>query len=252
VAISGTLDHRARLDWLRDRLEGRGEVRTEDAARCLGVSGMTIRRDILALESQGEAHRVRGGVVAVGPATFTDRSRMNARAKARIAEKLLELVPESGAIALDSSSTVACLARAIRSARDLIVVTNSADSFAALQGKPGIRPVLTGGERDPRTTSLLGPTACHTARRFTYRVAFFSASAVHPERGAMESLPEEAEIVRAFAGCARRTVLAADATKLGTEDTAASLGWPEIDLLATNLKPPSRRLDRFREAVELL
>lgn len=252
MAISGTLDHRARLDWLRARLEGRGEIRTEDAVKRLRVSGMTIRRDILALESQGEAHRVRGGAVAVGPATFTDRSRVSARAKARIAEKLLELVPETGAIALDSSSTVACLARAITSARDLIVVTNSADSFAALQGKPGVRPVLTGGERDPRTTSLLGPTASFVARRFTYRVVFFSASAVHADRGAMEPLPEEADIVRAFASGARRTVLAADATKLGTEDTAVSLDWTEIDLLATNLAPASRRLERFRKAVDLL
>lgn len=252
MTVRDTLDNRARLNWLRQRLLSDGEVRATAAMKEFGVSSMTVRRDLLALVASGEAHRVRGGAVVAGPAAFTDRSRLHARAKARIAAKLLELLPTSGAIAVDSSSTMACFARLIASAQDLIVVTNGIEAFDALGGKTGVRPILTGGEREPRTGSLVGPTAARVARSYAYRVCFLSASAVHAKRGATEPCPGEAEIVRAFAESSRKVVLGADATKLGTEDSAVSLSWPEIDLLVTELSPNAHRLDPFRDLVDVL
>lgn len=252
MTVRDTLDNRARLDWIRQRLLADGEVRAAAVMKKFGVSNMTVRRDLLALEASGEAHRVRGGAIQAGPATFTDRSRLHARAKASIAAKLLDLVPTSGAIAVDSSSTMACLARLIASAQDLIVVTNGIETFDALRNTPGVRPVLTGGEREPRTGSLVGPAATRLARSYAYRACFVSASAVHARRGATEPCPEEAEIVRAFAESSRKVVLGADATKLGSEDAVVSLAWPEIDLLVTELTPNAHRLDPFRDLVDVL
>lgn len=241
----------ARLDWLRRRLDAAGSVTIHEAVDALGASGMTIRRDLAALEALGAARRVRGGAQALGPSPFRTRSPLNARAKAAIAEKVLAMVPTTGTIAIDSSSTMACLANKLSSARDLLVVTNGLEAFDALQNRPGIRAVLSGGERDPRTTSLVGPVAEATARAFRYDVAFVSSAAVDLDQGGLEATPEEASIVQVLTGQARRVVFGADSSKVGTTAPVVGLPWDRTDLFVTELAPGSDRLDGLRGVVEL-
>src|SRR4029079_13138229 len=85
-------------------------IRVADLAIELDVSEMTIRRDLDLLVDEGTAARGRGGAVAVGPQGFEERFRRHARAKARIAEKLVDLVGTGGAIGIDASSTMQRLA----------------------------------------------------------------------------------------------------------------------------------------------
>ena len=148
-----------RLLDLRRLIVERGGVRIIDLAIEFGVSEMTIRRDLAELEALGAARRVRGGAVALGPEPFVQRHRHNAKAKARIAEKLLPLLPVTGTVALDASSTIHRLARSLEGGRDLTMVTNGVDTFQALTGKPGIAATLTGGTEEPRTGSLVGAMA---------------------------------------------------------------------------------------------
>lgn len=241
----------ARLDWLRGRLRDDGSVTITAAVDTLGASGMTIRRDLATLEALGEARRVRGGARALGPSPFLARSPLNAKAKVAIAEKLLAMVPATGAIALDSSSTMACLANLLHSATDLVVVTNGLEAFEALQGRPGIRAVLTGGERDPRTSSLVGPVAQAAVAAFRFDVAFLSSAAVDPTHGALEATPEEAAIDQVLARQARRVVLGADSSKLGGSAAVVGLRWSEVDLVVTELAPHTERMTDLWDVVDL-
>ncbi|MDX6266666.1 MAG: DeoR family transcriptional regulator, fructose operon transcriptional repressor, partial [Frankiales bacterium] len=67
TSISGNLATEQRLDRMRDVLEKDGALRLADVAVDLGVSEMTVRRDLQQLESLGIARRVRGGAVALTP-----------------------------------------------------------------------------------------------------------------------------------------------------------------------------------------
>src|SRR6266508_217515 len=109
-----------RLNLIEQRIRETGTVRIDQLASEFGVSEMTIRRDLDELEALGVARRIRGGAVAVGPEPFAERHRHNARAKARIAGKLLDLIPKRGTIAFDASSTVYRLAAALDGAQDLL------------------------------------------------------------------------------------------------------------------------------------
>lgn len=244
--ITGNLATEERLGWIRARLAADGSVRINEAAVELRVSEMTIRRDLQELEAMGQARRVRGGAVAVGPTPFADRHRHRARAKSRIAAKLLPLVPPTGAIAVDASSTLLRLSSALESARDLVIVTNGLQTFEALQGTPGIRPVLTGGEHDPRTGSLVGPLACRSASTFLLQRLFISAAGVDPEHGTSEAAIEEAEVKRALAAVAAEVVLAVDASKLGTRGLATAIPWDQVTTLVTDLDPGDDRLTTYR------
>src|SRR3954447_21039081 len=148
---------------MRRRLDTDGRIRVADLAVDLDVSEMTIRRDLDLLVDEGIAARVRGGAVAVGPQDFEARFRQHARAKARIADKLVELVGTGGAIGIDASSTLQRLAVRVAGARDLTAVTNGPQTFQSLHAHPGVTALLTGGELDARTGSLVGPLAARAA-----------------------------------------------------------------------------------------
>lgn len=250
--MSGNLATEQRLDWLRDVLQKDGSLRLSEVAVDLGVSEMTVRRDLQQLESLGVARRVRGGAVALAPTTFADRHKAQARAKSRIAAKLVDLVPATGAIGVDASSTVMRMTRVLEPRRDLTVITNGLESFGVLADVAGVRPVLTGGELDPRTGSLVGPLAAHAAGQLMLRRLFVSSAGVDPVLGTGETCLEEAEVKQALARVAEDVVVAVDASKLGARGTALGLAWHQVRLLVTDLDPASPRLDPYRDQVELL
>ncbi len=252
MSLTGNLATEHRLEWIRKELDARGQIRIADAATELRVSEMTIRRDLQELEAHGVARRVRGGAIAVGPLALADRQKSRSRAKARIAAKVLALVPVTGAVGIDASSTLLRLASALERGRDLSVLTNGPDTFYALQGKTGITALVTGGERDPRTGSLIGPIACRSAATLLLSHLFISAAAVDPTLGPSEPSLEEAEVKRAMAAVAGEVVLAADSTKLGARSVATSIAWEDISLLVTELDPHDGRLDGYRELVDIL
>lgn len=226
-------------------------MRIDELAAELGVSDMTIRRDLDELAALGVARRVRGGAAAVGPEPFAERHRHNARAKARIAERLRGLIPDRGTIAFDASSTVYRLAARLDGARDLVVVTNGFDTFQGLTGKAGIVATLTGGTVEPRTGSLIGPVAVRAAESYLFDVFVCSAAALDPALGSSEASLEEAEVKRALSSRSERIILAVDHTKLGTRAQARMFALEEIDLLVTDLDPNDARLDPYRARVKI-
>lgn len=240
-----------RLRWLQRTLAAEGSVTIAEAARALDVSEMTIRRDLVELEERGTARRVRGGARAVGPQTFAERSHVAARGKSRIAEKLAELIPAAGLIAFDASSTIMRLSGYLNRARDLTVLTNGPDAFDSLQNLPGVTPLLTGGQLDRRTGSLVGPLACRAAAQCSVQVFFTSAAAVDPRTGSLEATLEEAEVKRSIAATATDVVLAIDASKLQQRAMAVSIEWDRVDRLVTNLDPSDPRLAPYHHLVAI-
>jgi DeoR family transcriptional regulator, fructose operon transcriptional repressor len=241
-----------RLRWLGERLDADGAVGIATAADALGVSEMTIRRDLDELEERGTARRVRGGARALGPQTFAERHSVAARAKSRIAAKLAELVPAEGFVAFDASTTVMRLATGLGAVRDLTVLTNGPDTFGALQGLAGVTPLLTGGRLDDRTGSLVGPLACRAAAQLAVATFFASAAGLDPGSGATEATLDEAEVKRTIATGAAEVIVAVDASKLGGRAPAIGLEWDRIDLLVTDLDPSDGRLAPYRGLTRLL
>ena len=240
-----------RLGEVKDLISERGAVRIDQLAADFGVSEMTIRRDLDELEALGIARRVRGGAIALGPEPFAQRHRHNARAKGRIAEKLIDLIPAVGTVAFDASTTVHRLAASLEMARDLVIVTNGLDTFHAAVGKPGITASLTGGTQEPRTGSLVGPIAARAAQGFLYDVFVCSAAAVDHEVGSSEASLAESEVKRAFAATSSRIILAVDHSKLETRAQARMFDLIDIDLLVTDLDPEDERLTSYRQLVSL-
>ena len=238
-----------RRAWLQNHLQLSQRVSLTDAAAELGVSEMTVRRDLDHLERTGGIRRVRGGAVYTGPVSFAGRERSHVAEKAQIAQKLLPLVPNQGVIAFDSSTTMHRLAQIITGSGDLVVVTNGLSTFQTLQERPGLTPILTGGAADRRSDSLVGPVATAFLNTMQF-AAFFASAAAVDERGCHEDTLEEAEIKRAFARSSLHVNIGAHHDKLGQAATAASVTLSQITTLATELDPGHRALTQIRALVD--
>jgi DeoR family glycerol-3-phosphate regulon repressor len=241
-----------RRDALLARLAADGSLHLEQAAAELGVSVMTVRRDLADLEASGLARRVRGGAVAPrAPQPFAERIATRIAAKSALARKARALLPADGAIALDASSTASVLIGMLEPRHELIVATNSVENAVAARAVVGTRVVLIGGELEERTGSFVGPFAERAAAGLSYRRFFGSAAALDP-RGSTEVTPEEASMKRAFAAAADETVLLADSSKLDDRALARALDWTQVAVLVTELDPDDARLDAFRSVVDLI
>jgi len=253
MATHSTVNAESRRERLLEILHSDGIIRLEAAAENLGVSAMTVRRDLADLEVEGLLRRVRGGAVpSLRPRSFVERMSTGADAKLLIAEKARSLVPVSGAAAFDASSTVGTLLSRIDHAADLTVATNSYENFSVAQRLPGVTALLVGGIAEERTDSFVGLIACQAAGSLHYSRFFTSSAAADPDRGTSETTLDETQVKFAFVDAAEETVLLIDSTKLGQRALARALDWDRIATMITELDPRDERLDPYRDLTELL
>lgn len=252
MATTGSAESEERRRQLLTQLEHENVIRLTEAAEQLGVSAMTIRRDLADLEAEGLLRRVRGGAISViGPRPFEERRSVRSRAKEIIADKALALVPRFGSIALDASTTVGTMAGKLGARSGLIVSTNSYPTYATLKGTVGVTPILIGGETEESTDTFVGPLAVQAAQSLRYIRFFSSASAVDATFGTTEVSLAEAQMKQAFAQVSKEIVLCVDSSKLAQEATAAALDLSKVAVLITELAPTDGRLADYRERVEL-
>jgi DeoR/GlpR family transcriptional regulator of sugar metabolism len=244
-----------------DEVRRRGGVRVNELTRKLGVSDMTVRRDLDALARQGVLEKVHGGAVPVVEASthepgFEAKSGLELTAKEDIARAAAELVTPGTAIALSGGTTTYALAQHLLDVPDLTVVTNSvrvADVFHAAQRTSGQRQgaatvVLTGGVRTP-SDSLVGPVADRAIASLHFDVLFLGVHGISLEAGLSTPNLAEAETNRQLVQSARRVVVVADHTKWGTVGLSSFAALEEVDTLVTDTGLPT---DARREISEHL
>jgi DeoR family glycerol-3-phosphate regulon repressor len=222
-------------------LRDAGSARILDLARRLGVSEETVRRNVRRLEDRGLVTKVHGGVVLhdwVAEPSFAQRLAQNPEAKRRIAAALAATIPNGTSLLLDVGSTTAYLAQALRRHEALMVVTNSLPVAQALLGSGRNRVMLAGGELRAHDGGAFGTEALSFLRQFRVDLAVLSAAAIDAEGGFLLHDLREAEFAREFIRCARRTVMAADATKFGQEAPIRIAEPQAFDSLFTDAAPP--------------
>jgi DeoR/GlpR family transcriptional regulator of sugar metabolism len=218
-----------------DRVRRHGGARVADLVRALGVSDMTVRRDIEALAERGLVAKVHGGAVAIEGTTdepgYAAKSVQQRDEKLAIARAAAALVKPGSAIGISAGTTTAALAEELTGVADLTVVTNSIPVADILYraGRPDQTVVLTGGTRTP-SDALVGPVAQEAAARINLDLLFLGVHGMSPRAGYTTPNLSEADTNRALVAAARRLVVLADHTKWDTVGiaTIAALGDAQI------------------------
>ena len=231
-----------RLDVTLRLVRGGTASLAELAAR-LGVSEMTVRRDLDVLQGKGLVQRIRGGAVAVGDvgaqSGFAARQSWQADTKDRLARAAAALVAPGSTVLLDAGTTTVYVARHLV-ARHLVarapltVGVLSLHAAVCLADQPGIRLLIIGGECRPGERSLAGPLTARTLAELSFDLFIMSIGAVHAEAGWSEFTLEDAVVKQAALAQAARTVVVADATKLGVRAFARVAELAAVDALITD------------------
>ncbi|HYO44467.1 MAG TPA: DeoR/GlpR family DNA-binding transcription regulator [Candidatus Limnocylindrales bacterium] len=202
-------------------VEGAGRARVVDLADRFGVSTVTIRKDLLALEAEGRVVRAHGGAIAprggrAEPA-FTVRERLRRDEKLQIGRVALGFVRDGESIALDASTTALALARLIAARRweSLTVVTNGMRAALELADVPGVNVIMLGGRVRSGALSVVGTHGDALLRRVNIGGAFLGAMGIALDAGLTDGTEEEAQIKRAMVAAARDVYALVDHTKLG-------------------------------------
>jgi DeoR/GlpR family transcriptional regulator of sugar metabolism len=196
-----------------------GGARVSELTELLGVSDMTVRRDLDALARRGLVRKVHGGATLPRRGSsdepgFEAKSSQERPAKDAIARRAAEFVEPGTAVAVTAGTTTHALAHHLARVPELTVVTNSLPVAEVLDasGRPDQTVVLSGGIRTP-SDALVGPVAVRAIRSLHVDWAFMGVHGMHPEAGFTSPNLLEAETNRAVLASARRLVVLADHTK---------------------------------------
>jgi DeoR family glycerol-3-phosphate regulon repressor len=231
---------------LRDFVERRGFAAVSEIAAELGVSEITVRRDLTRLESQGVLVRTHGGALAgkIGSSetfdcdepAFEARRRRHAEAKARIGDAAAALVRPGATIAIDVGSTALELARQMAARGDIKIFTNSVRAATLLADGPA--PVyLPGGQLRATELSIYGSIAVTQLRHYWFDLAFIGFSGL-TDQGMFDYSLEDTEIKRVYIERAAQIVALCDSSKFGRLSMARVGTLEEIDTLVTDAAPP--------------
>jgi DeoR family transcriptional regulator of aga operon len=239
-----------RLGRILELLARDGTVTVTELATELGVSDATVRRDLQALGEQRLLERAHGGAVAHGTAHELPVRYRTGRSdeKRRIARAAAELVRDGVAIGLTGGTTTTEVARMLVARQGLTVVTNALNIAVELAVRPDLKLIVTGGVARSASYELVGSLAEATLRGLYVDVAFVGVDGVDAERGLTTQNEVEAATNRALMDRAKRTVVVADASKLGRVAFAEIAGIERADQLITNAGADEEHVQRLRAA----
>ena len=231
---------RQRQAFILDRVREDGAVRVADLVRTLGVSDMTVRRDLELLQDRGLLEKVHGGATSI-PGTalfepgFAAKSALQQREKEAIAAAAVTLVEPGMAIAVSAGTTTYALAQRLTTVPGLTVVTNSIPVADVLHqvGQADQTIILTGGVRTP-SDALAGPFAVAALRTVHVDLVFMGVHGMDLRSGFTCPNLLEADTDRALIEAGRRLVVVADHAKWGVIGISSIARLDQADVLITD------------------
>ena len=233
-------------------LDAEGFVNVVRVAEALGVSRMSVRRDLDVLSREGRLVRSHGVALPAGsqgPNTaglaefetrelqYETRRRRQSEAKQAIARCAARLVEADDNVALDVGSTVLALGRELAKRSGLRIFTNHLRLATLLAGSQ-CELLMPGGSVRPQELSVCGQVAVDQVRQHWFSKVFIGVAGLTKD-GGFDASPEDTRIKRAYIERADQVILLCDASKFGQRSLAQACVLDQIDVLVTDAAPPA-------------
>lgn len=247
--IEPALSPERRREQLVGYLGSRDRASVGELSQVLGVSEVTIRKDLDVLESQGLLLRVHGGAMVSGRGRlelhFATREQERLDEKRRIAQAAARLVQSGQRIFLDGSTTALQVARLLKDREELTVVTNGLYTALELNFSAGVTTIVVGGTMRHRSSSLVGSLSAELLQRLRVEIGFFGARAVTAD-GLMEADLEEAQLKQRLVQVSTMTVGIVDSSKFGATAFSVFALPHELDRIITDHAAPAPIVEALR------
>ena len=241
----------ARLRSIREHLTESASLSISEMSAKLGVSEMTIRRDLADLEKSTDVRRTHGGAVVAERMAFEfnylTRQRAHLKEKKAIAEAARKLIEPGQRLILDTGTTTLQFATLLKDCPDLTVITPSLAVASELQFSENISVILLGGVLHRGSPDLTGPVTEHCLELFAADWVFQGAEALSADGGVYNVDLQLAQVDRMMRRKAKRSCLLADSSKIGHTALAHTGTLAEFDVFITDAEAPKNYLRLARK-----
>lgn len=218
-------------------LQERGVVKVTDLSGLLGVSEITIRRDLDTLEKSGDLERTHGGAVynqrmRIEP-RYAQKDAIHREEKEAIGRAAAKLVEAGDTLLINSGSTTKQVIRNLKMSKARIITSNLGAVIEAQESEMEL--ILIGGLLRRQSNSLVGSLATLSLQQVYGSKAFIGVDGLSVKYGLTTPILEEAEIAREMI---RRTpgpvVVVADHSKLSVVSNFMTAPIDQVDILVTD------------------
>lgn len=220
----------------------------------LGVSTMTIRRDLEVLASQNVVKLIRGGAIynqvqdsGVPSYVLQSQEEIHIEKKTLIGFKAASLVKPNDTVMIDTGSTAYCLAQALQKDTNITVICWALNVIQELITKPSCKLIIGGGVYHPEVQMFEGPEGISLLRNSRASKLFLTAGGFHETLGITCPLSYETEMKRAAIESSLTKILIIDSSKFGRVCQSFLTDISSVDIIVTDSKIPPNYRDFIEE-----
>ncbi|MEA9391477.1 DeoR/GlpR family DNA-binding transcription regulator [Acerihabitans sp. TG2] len=232
--------------YILNVLVQQGSISVSQIAAELDVSDMTIRRDLVELETEGKLVRIHGGAVLPENSTPVDMDReepsfstrliRNSGAKARIAAVAADIACGYRTVALDVGTTTYLVAEKLVERNRMQIFTNSV-RIAHRMGSGAPEIYLAGGYMRGDEMAMGGPIAVAQFEQLWFDVAFIGISGITAS-GFYDYSFEDVDLKRVYLSRSGYKVVLCDSSKFQRMSLVNIAPLQGVDMLITENSPP--------------
>lgn len=232
-----------RANKIIEILKQKNGASVKELASILGVSEMTIRRDLNILKSNNIVNNVYGATIynplnniqkLANPYNITEEVVKNENNKSKIGEIAAKLIEPDDIIIIDTGTTTEKLAQSISDDIKLTALLYNINILAALKVKPNINLIFSGGYFHPNTQMFESPEGISLIENTRATKVFVSAAGIHQQLGVTCSNNYEVSTKRAIIRSSLEKILLVDSQKFGIVKSSYFADLNEFDTIITD------------------
>lgn len=232
-------------------LEKAGFVRVQDLSASLGVSEVTIRKDLKELEDRKLLIRSHGSASPlsslINDRHIDEKEKVQVNEKMRIAEAASKLLQKNDRIIIASGTTLLAFAQKIDIAEPVTVITPSVKISLLLSYKPNIEIIQLGGSMRKSSASVIGPYAESLLGEMMCSKLFIGVDGIDLDFGLTTSNIAEAHLNQYMLNAAQEVIVLADSSKFGKRGFGKICNINQVNKIITDVNAPASFVQVIRE-----
>jgi DeoR/GlpR family transcriptional regulator of sugar metabolism len=226
-------------------------ISVSDLAQLLGVSSVTIRKDLSELEQANKLYRSHGKAILINPFTFNrsviEKEKMAPEQKDAIGREAAKLIDRDDSIIIASGTTVHALARNIKPIHRLTVVTASLQVSVILSQDECNDIIQLGGMVRHSSLSVVGQYSKSILENCSFSKLFIGVDGIDFSYGFTTTDMREAELNQQMMRAAQKVIVLADSSKFGRRGFAKIGNIEDIDMIITDAGVNPNIVNQIRE-----
>lgn len=232
-------------------------IQVSDLSTLLGVSAVTIRKDLTELEKASKLYRSHGKAILINPyinnRSVNEKEKLACEEKSLIGKAAASLITKDDSIIIASGTTVVSFARCIRPIHKLTAISASLQVSQILGSDEAINVVQLGGTLRHSSLSVVGKYAESALKDFSCSKLFLGVDGIDLDFGITTTDIREAELNKEMMHAAQKTIVLADSSKFRRRGFSKIANMDEIDLIITDSNISDKISQRIEEfGIELM